>query len=273
LLKWLGFGLAIAGGAIEASASKTSGTVGGPPAGRPVPLPVPAPSGRSSTSRRPTTAPGQKETKTPSISASKVPTGRPPITIDVIEGLDLKKLSKGMVLPILLSDLHTRHYVSILLVTNVVKKGEDTIVEFRSLQESPDDVNTGKNYIVTGPSRGPMQLKLAGSVVKTGPDFQWFLDYLENLAKKLETVGRKDDAEQVRREIRRLIPLAFIRVCDPAYFGMNDRMRSAALIHEWVHKYGCNFDFGYCSGSDCPGGTTRSLFNADPRARLVFDIS
>ncbi|KCZ70540.1 hypothetical protein ANME2D_02560 [Candidatus Methanoperedens nitroreducens] len=69
------------------------------------------------------------------------------------------------------------------------------------------------------------------------------------------------------------VPFTDIRVCDPVYFAMNNRMRSMGLIHEWVHKYGCNFDFGYCSGSDCPGGTTRSLFNADPWAKLVLDIS
>ncbi len=68
------------------------------------------------------------------------------------------------------------------------------------------------------------------------------------------------------------VPFTDIRVCDPVYFGMSDRRRSMGLIHEWVHKYGCNFDFGYCSGSDCPGGTTRSLFNADPWAKLVLDI-
>lgn len=68
------------------------------------------------------------------------------------------------------------------------------------------------------------------------------------------------------------LPLSYIRVCDARYFNLSDRMRSMVLIHEWVHKYGCNFDFGYCSGSDCPGGTTRSLFNADPWARLVLDI-
>ena len=68
------------------------------------------------------------------------------------------------------------------------------------------------------------------------------------------------------------IPFTSIRVCEPFYFGMNDKMRSMGLIHEWAHKYGCNFDFGYCSGSDCPGGTTRSLFNADPWAKLVLDI-
>ena len=66
--------------------------------------------------------------------------------------------------------------------------------------------------------------------------------------------------------------LAPVRVCDPRYFDAGDRHRSMILIHEWVHQYGCNFDLGYCSGSDCPGGTTRSLFNADPWARLVRDI-
>jgi hypothetical protein len=58
----------------------------------------------------------------------------------------------------------------------------------------------------------------------------------------------------------------------PKYFNASDRKRAMVLVHEWIHKYECNFDFGYCSGSDCPGGTTRSLFNADPWARLVLDI-
>jgi len=68
------------------------------------------------------------------------------------------------------------------------------------------------------------------------------------------------------------VPFTDIRVCEPYYFGMSDRRRAMGLVHEWVHRYGCNFDFGYCSGSDCPGGTTRSLFNADPWAKLVLDL-
>ena len=67
--------------------------------------------------------------------------------------------------------------------------------------------------------------------------------------------------------------LAPVRVCDPRYFGAGDTDRPMYLIHEWVHKYGCNFDLGYCSESDCPGGTVRSLLNADPWARLVGDIA
>ncbi|HEX7940372.1 MAG TPA: DUF4157 domain-containing protein [Gemmatimonadaceae bacterium] len=69
------------------------------------------------------------------------------------------------------------------------------------------------------------------------------------------------------------VPFTDIRVCNPNYFGRGDIAQSTTLIHEWVHRYGCNFDLGY-EGSDeySGGGTGRALFNADPWAKLVRDV-
>jgi uncharacterized membrane protein YgcG len=69
------------------------------------------------------------------------------------------------------------------------------------------------------------------------------------------------------------IPLIDIRVCQPLYFLQSDTERSTTLIHEWVHKYGCNFDLGYAAEPDYPKQWTISaLINADPFAQLVKDI-
>jgi Domain of unknown function (DUF4157) len=69
------------------------------------------------------------------------------------------------------------------------------------------------------------------------------------------------------------VPGVDIRVCQPLYFALPDMDRSATLIHEWFHKYGCNFDLGY---QDDPGypkqGTLTALFNADPFAQFVRDV-
>jgi hypothetical protein len=69
------------------------------------------------------------------------------------------------------------------------------------------------------------------------------------------------------------VPGLDIRVCQPLYFALPDMDRSATLIHEWFHKYGCNFDLGY---QHEPGyqkqGTIAALANADPFAQLVRDV-
>jgi hypothetical protein len=69
------------------------------------------------------------------------------------------------------------------------------------------------------------------------------------------------------------VPLIDIRVCQPLYFSEPDLERSRILIHEWVHKYGCNFDLGYQHDKDYPQQwTITALLNADPFARFVRDV-
>ncbi len=69
------------------------------------------------------------------------------------------------------------------------------------------------------------------------------------------------------------VPGIDIRVCTPQYFAQSPAERSATLIHEWVHKYGCNFDLGYAGE---PGYSTSwtitALVNADPFSQLVLEI-
>ncbi|HVT16398.1 MAG TPA: DUF4157 domain-containing protein [Thermoanaerobaculia bacterium] len=69
------------------------------------------------------------------------------------------------------------------------------------------------------------------------------------------------------------IPGIDIRVCQPQYFAKPALRRSRTLIHEWVHKYGCNLDLGYGSDPDYPKQwTITALLNADPFARFVADV-
>lgn len=69
------------------------------------------------------------------------------------------------------------------------------------------------------------------------------------------------------------VPLTDIRLCHPNYFNAGDTERSTTLIHEWVHRYGCNFDLGYEGSSEYSDGSTgRALFNADPWANVVRDV-
>src|SRR5262249_10809900 len=69
------------------------------------------------------------------------------------------------------------------------------------------------------------------------------------------------------------VPFVDIRVCQPLYFSEPDLERSRILIHEWVHKYGCNFDLGYQQDPDYPKQwTITALLNADPFARFVRDV-
>jgi len=68
------------------------------------------------------------------------------------------------------------------------------------------------------------------------------------------------------------VPGVDIRLC-PAYFGQSDTERSTTLIHEWVHKYGCNFDLGYEHEADYTGNrTVTQLLNADSFASFIRDV-
>lgn len=60
----------------------------------------------------------------------------------------------------------------------------------------------------------------------------------------------------------------------PLWFAQSDiDQRARTMIHEWVHRYGCNFDLGYEWEEGYSGhGTLRSLLNADPWAHFVYDI-
>ena len=69
------------------------------------------------------------------------------------------------------------------------------------------------------------------------------------------------------------VPFVDIRVCQPRYFLQSPNERAATLIHEWVHKYGCNFDLGYSHEPDYPSQwTITALLNADPWSELVKDV-
>jgi len=68
------------------------------------------------------------------------------------------------------------------------------------------------------------------------------------------------------------VPGFDIRLC-PTYFGQSDIERSTNLIHEWVHKYGCNFDLGYEHDSGYSSNSTLTqLINADSFANFVRDV-
>jgi hypothetical protein len=60
----------------------------------------------------------------------------------------------------------------------------------------------------------------------------------------------------------------------PLWFAESDiDKRARTMIHEWVHRYGCNFDLGYEWEAGYSGhGTLRSLLNADPWAHFVYDV-
>jgi hypothetical protein len=67
------------------------------------------------------------------------------------------------------------------------------------------------------------------------------------------------------------VPGVDIRLC-PGYFSSSTSARAKTLIHEWVHKYGCNFDMGYEHNPDYGGnGTLTQLLNADSFANFVRD--
>lgn len=69
------------------------------------------------------------------------------------------------------------------------------------------------------------------------------------------------------------VPGVNIKLC-PSYFSQSAKGRSTTMIHEWVHKYGCNFDLGY---EHEPGyaqnWTTTQLLNADSFSSFIRDAS
>jgi hypothetical protein len=68
------------------------------------------------------------------------------------------------------------------------------------------------------------------------------------------------------------VPGFDIRVCPP-YFAETPIERSTTLIHEWVHKFGCNFDLDYEHDSGYGSNSIiTQLLNADPFANLVRDV-
>ncbi|MXV50641.1 DUF4157 domain-containing protein [Pedobacter sp. HMF7647] len=68
------------------------------------------------------------------------------------------------------------------------------------------------------------------------------------------------------------VPTVAIRLC-PSYFGESDTERSTTMIHEWVHKYGCNFDLGYEHEDDYGNNSTvTQLLNADSFSNLIRDV-
>lgn len=68
------------------------------------------------------------------------------------------------------------------------------------------------------------------------------------------------------------VPGVAIRLC-PRYFKKSDAERSSTMIHEWVHKYGCNFDLGYEHESDYGDNSTLTqLINADSFQNLIRDV-
>ncbi len=68
------------------------------------------------------------------------------------------------------------------------------------------------------------------------------------------------------------VPFVDIRLC-PSYFSNSNVARAKTLIHEWVHKYGCNFDFGYEYESDYSDNyTLTQLLNADSFASFIRDV-
>jgi hypothetical protein len=68
------------------------------------------------------------------------------------------------------------------------------------------------------------------------------------------------------------VPGIDIRLC-PSYFGQSATERSTTLIHEWIHKYGCNFDLGYEHESEYGRNwTVTQLLNADSFSSFIRDV-
>ena len=69
------------------------------------------------------------------------------------------------------------------------------------------------------------------------------------------------------------VPGVNIRLCPLVYFGMSSVGRSTGLIHEWIHKYGCNLDLGYDPGAEYAGNSTiEQLLNAESFAHFIRDV-
>lgn len=68
------------------------------------------------------------------------------------------------------------------------------------------------------------------------------------------------------------VPGIDIRLC-PSYFSQSAIERSTTLIHEWIHKYGCNFDLGYEHEKKySKNRTVTQLLNADSFANFIRDV-
>jgi hypothetical protein len=68
------------------------------------------------------------------------------------------------------------------------------------------------------------------------------------------------------------VPRIDIRLC-PSYFSQSATERSTTLIHEWMHKYGCNFDLGYEHEEKYnKNRTLTQLLNADSFANFIRDV-
>lgn len=210
LLKRLGLGLALAGGAAVAGAANQPG---GPTTVIPVPVPVPGQDSDTSSEEK-LDDPKRRKKTTTQRTVSPPPAASKRIKIDRIEGLNLDSLSKGMVVPINLTDMKQRHGVAILQVLKVTKVEGKTTVEFKALQSrmdggnAPDTRQKSANefYTVTHPAvdLGDDKPKLVGTLVKIGPDPSWYANYVENIANDLDTAGRTAEAAEVRAEVERI---------------------------------------------------------------------
>jgi hypothetical protein len=226
LLRGLGIGLAVAGGtggtAPDTQPGSSGGTQpgagGGTTAGQPVLVPGSEPGGTTTTP-----SPTRRSSKSAGKSRGGARTGRAPakpdiVMLDLIEGLNLERVTTGMVVPVMLSDLkNQRNGVALLQARNVVREGEETTVEFRSLQEQIAPTGGGqaarsmggnKVYVVTHPHRGPGDPSFVASVIRAGPDPEWFANYLDDVATRLESAGQKAEAQELRSEVQRLRQLA-----------------------------------------------------------------
>lgn len=209
-------GVAAAAGGPDGTAGGTSGTVPGPPTGTPVPGGGPKPSGTGSGARQTT---GGKGSSSVTGGVARAPAAAPAIRVKRIEGVNIERVSPGMIFPVELVKEGTKeggYGTSIMQVTKKTSTGKSTTVEFRALQEKwcaqgqcPRTLG-GHTYVVTSPDpdpdRDPSRPKpgLVGFLAKIGSDPQWFLTYLDNVAAELEAAGLKVEARDVRRELIRV---------------------------------------------------------------------
>jgi hypothetical protein len=194
LLKWFGFGLAIAGGTAMASSESSTGSQGR----------------QLSRPGSPVTREGQTIKEAPALrvsSKAKV------INVAVIEGLNSDHLSIGMLPAVWLykKGRPGDKLFAILQVIEKTRKGNDVTVKFRSLLENKAGRNSlgGNVYIITYPYRGTDEQAWEGYRTFTGGgSYQFIWNYLEVLAEELDAVGQRMEAKQVREEVQRLKSIA-----------------------------------------------------------------
>ncbi|MBS0446724.1 MAG: DUF4157 domain-containing protein [Proteobacteria bacterium] len=212
LARALGLTLGLLAGGVATAGAATTGSPR--PGGKPVPTPGPSgpATGPTAPPRDRTTTPGSRKSPgSATTPAAPAKAAGPTVQIDLIEGLNLDTLSPGMIFPLMLSDMKSRHDVAIMEVTGVKKERDRTTIDLQALQEHADaapgqarpTVLMGRRYAVTHPHRGSEPPGLVGEVVKPGADPAWWWTYLDNLAKQLDASGRKVEADGVRQEIRR----------------------------------------------------------------------